>query len=191
MMAVPSWLLEVRRGLCIVAHPDDESMWFGGLILSTPQIDWTVIACSIPRRDPIRAFKFYDACALLGAQGRVLPFVEGDMGSPLNLSLLNLEAAEVVATHNSRGEYGHPHHMQVHEKVCSLNPKRRLTSGYGTGDADVVVSLDNAMWERKRAAILCYDHTTVIDKKPKGQALLDRYGSTFNLREEGYHAICG
>src|SRR6185369_9909067 len=96
------------KRVLVVAHPDDESLFFGGLLASEPG-DWTVISCSIPRTDPIRAWKFFDACEVLGAKPRLLPFSETEF----NISALELSSFDQIVTHNSAGEYGHPQHLQL------------------------------------------------------------------------------
>jgi hypothetical protein len=95
------------RRILVTAHPDDESLWFAGLLLRYPG-PWTVVCCSIPQKDPIRAYTFYDACAWLGARGRVLPWVE-NKDQPLALcalETLDLEGYDLVVTHGRNGEYG-------------------------------------------------------------------------------------
>lgn len=183
-----------RRACCVVAHPDDESMWFAGLILATPHLTWTVIACSIPRRDPERAFKFYSACEDLGAAGRVLPFVEPDATRLDGLEHLDLAGFDLVATHNSAGEYGNPHHVLVHDLVVRQSPVScagLLVTGYGLGPipASRELVVEDFDYARKLAAIGRYDHTTSIDKRPKSEALLARYGARFDLERETYLAL--
>lgn len=183
-----------RRGCCVVAHPDDESMWFAGLLLSTPELDWTVVACSIPRRDPERALRFYTACSELGARAVVLPFVELDAERLAGLEHLDFAGYDLLATHNDAGEYGNPHHVLVYRAVLAASYRHAfglLLSGYGLasippGRELVVEGFD---YERKLAAIRSYDHTTAIDGRPKSEALLARYGEKFNLRRETYHAL--
>ena len=52
----------------IVAHPDDEVLWCGGLLLSHP--GWTAfVACLTRGRDPDRAPRFRRVLERLGAQG--------------------------------------------------------------------------------------------------------------------------
>jgi LmbE family N-acetylglucosaminyl deacetylase len=176
-----------RRAL-VVAHPDDEAMWFAGALIRHPG-DWTIICCSIPRTDPARAWKFHQACAVLGATGKVLPFTETEPGRDLDyLGLLDLAGFEDVLSHNWTGEYGHQHHRSVHQHLAERWPGRLLLSGYGLGahPADHVIDLDTGEMERKLAAIRCYDHVSPSDGLPKSEALLARYGAEFNLQREPY-----
>jgi hypothetical protein len=166
-------------------------MWFAGLLLATPWISWTVIACSIPRRDPVRAVRFYDACEVLGARGIVLPFVEIDVRELAGLEHLDFAPYDLVATHNYVGEYGNPHHIVVASHVLNRAVSASvLVPGYGLDRPGVIdLPLSESDWQTKLAAIRCYDHTTEIDRQPKSEALLARYGSKFDLRRETYHAL--
>jgi LmbE family N-acetylglucosaminyl deacetylase len=74
----------MRRAV-VVAHPDDESIFCGGLLARYAAEDWTVISCSVPLRDghPLeeidRGSKFYFACEVLGfsvKRAEVLAFPE-------------------------------------------------------------------------------------------------------------------
>lgn len=177
-----------RRGAIVVAHPDDESLFFAGVPIRFPG-DWTIICCSIPRRDPIRQWQFFDACGVLGARGRVFPVQEPEScdGQMTSLSEIDLSGFDVIVTHNAAGEYGHAHHRQVHNHVAAHYGNRAFYSGYGSGiSPSVSIALTDAEFARKLAALQCYRHTTPIDGKPKWQALLDRYGAQFDFRNETY-----
>lgn len=177
---------DVRSGAIVVAHPDDETIWCGGL-MARYLFRWTVICCSIPRTDPIRAYKFFEACESLGAKARLLPFVEPEPRLRLgNLDHLDLSEFDVVVTHNVVGEYGHRHHVDVHEHVTEQWPDKTWTIGYGMPTGSAVLDLTDNEMLRKREALRCYDHVSPTDGQPKWQALLARYGSMFDLSVETY-----
>lgn len=170
----------------VVAHPDDESLWFGGLLASEPG-DWTVICCSIPRADPIRAWKFFDACEVLGAKARLLPFVETDAKEPLlHVDIIDLSGFDQIVTHNSVGEYGHGHHIYLNRVLKARYPDKVVTGGYGKAAGSKLVVLNEHQLRIKMAALRCYDHTSPMDGKLKWRALLDRYGAEFDLGVETY-----
>lgn len=170
----------------MVAHCDDESLWFGGLLAAEPG-DWTIICCSIPRTDPERAWKFFDACAVLGAKPRLLPFVEVGPQEPLSrLDLIDLSGFEQIVSHNSVGEYGHKHHVQINRWLSEKWSHRLVTGCYGKGAGEKRIVLDEHQLGIKMAAIRCYDHTSPSDGKPKWRALIDRYGGQFDLGIETY-----
>ena len=175
----------MRRAL-VVAHPDDESLWFGGLLAAEPG-DWTVICCSIPRTDAIRAWKYFAACEVLGARPRLLPFIEAGPNEPLSgLDLIDLSGFDQVVTHNTVGEYGHQHHIQLNRLLTVRYPDKVVTGGYGKAAGSKFISLNEHQMGIKLAALRCYDHTSPTDGKPKWRALLDRYGSQFDLGVETY-----
>lgn len=170
---------KVRNGVLVVAHPDDEILWCGGL-LARFRGRWSVICCSIPRADPIRAWKFFSACASIGTPARLLPFVESDPGLPLrNLEALDLASFDCIVTHNAGGEYGHRHHQSVHGHVMARWAAKTATIGYrqgGQGQERLDLSRDERA--AKLVALRHYDHVAPSDNaRPKWRALLDRYCS--------------
>lgn len=170
----------------VVAHPDDESLWFGGLLAAEPG-DWTVICCSIPRTDPIRAWKFFDACDVLGAKARMIPAVETAPGEALKfVDQIDLSAFEQIVTHGAVGEYGHGHHLQLNRVLRARYPGKVLTGCYGKAPGPKRIALSEHQLGIKMAALRCYDHTSPSDGQPKWRALLDRYGSQFDLGVETY-----
>jgi LmbE family N-acetylglucosaminyl deacetylase len=119
-----------KGGKCavIVAHPDDETLWAGGMILLNPQADWSIITLC-RKSDAERSVKFFKALDRLHAVGYM-----GDMGdspeqSPLNADevqktiedLLPARTFELVITHNPLGEYTrHLRHEETASAVLNL-----------------------------------------------------------------------
>jgi hypothetical protein len=159
----------------VVAHPDDEVLWAGGLPLRFPG-NWTVVCCSTPDKDPLRAEHFFDACDVLGAQGKIYP--EKDIKkTPLKaLDQVNLEEFDHIFTHNRWGEQGHPHHQQVHQYVVSKYRHKKITTfGYrhqqGRGAHSLI--LTETELGRKMLALQQYKEVTSYKVRAKCTGFLD------------------
>lgn len=168
-----------------VAHPDDETMWAGGLIAA---LNWPIVyACSIPVRDPVRADKFLNACAFLESEGRIMPFEEtpGEALPYLDEMMWIMTAFDVIVTHNALGEYGHIHHKQVHGWVINNRSDREIiTFGYGQVPGH---ALPDVLAGKKDRALKCYNHKSPTDGGfTKDEALRRTYGDSFDLFSEGY-----
>jgi LmbE family N-acetylglucosaminyl deacetylase len=170
-----------QRPAVIVAHPDDECLFAAGLVLRNWAKPWTIICCSIPRRDPIRAWKFFDACEVLGAKGRLLPSQESEPSEPLcGLPQVGLlEEFDCIVTHNQWGEYGHTHHQQVARHFADAAGQRRLiTFGYRKdGRGAESIELNERERQLKAQAMRCYNHVLPYEQWewPKWRALEHRY----------------
>ena len=66
----------------IVAHPDDETLWAGGTILSNPLWNCFII-CLCRGNDTDRAPKFYEALNVLKADGIMGDLDDGPEQKPL------------------------------------------------------------------------------------------------------------
>jgi LmbE family N-acetylglucosaminyl deacetylase len=176
----------------VTAHADDESLWFAGVLLRYPG-SWTIICCSVPTRDPIRAYKFFDACEALGARGRLLPLRE-TLDQPLTqLHAIDLSSFDLVVSHGEKGEYGHPHHKQLHKLVKAKCAGRMLASAYGSDQHASELVLTDAEWAGKLEALKSYDHEMNFGGhvRPTWEALIAEYGTPgqhkgFDLRRERY-----
>lgn len=112
----------------IVAHPDDETLWAGGLLLSHPE--WSPVIVSLCRgSDPDRAPKFRRALERLGATGHMGDLDDGPDQMPLStavvqeavLSLLPERSYDLLVTHAPQGEYTrHRRHEEISQAVWVL-----------------------------------------------------------------------
>ncbi|MBL7134328.1 MAG: PIG-L family deacetylase [Phycisphaerae bacterium] len=117
-----------RSAAIIVAHPDDEVIWCGGLLVQNPQWDWTIM--SLCRgKDNDRRRKFDRVCDLLQAQGVISDLDDSnrlklidpviEVGRRIRQYLCDIDFG-ICITHGENGEYGHERHRQVHAEVLRL-----------------------------------------------------------------------
>lgn len=116
----------------IVAHPDDETIFCGGTILSYPGWRWHIV-CVTMQIDTQRLQEFQNAMSLYKNYGvninRYLTLEKVDRNHILSeteidewknsIYQLNL-SPDIVFTHNIMGEYGHNHHMSLSKIVSGL-----------------------------------------------------------------------
>lgn len=112
----------------IVAHPDDETLWAGGTILSHPS--WNCFIISLCRgSDTERAPKFYQALKVLKSEGIMGDLDDGPEQIPLDeeeveqtiMDLLPGKHYNLIISHNPNGEYTrHLRHEEVSKAVINL-----------------------------------------------------------------------
>ena len=164
---------EFTNCVIIVAHPDDEILWAGGLMLLHHETRWTVITLT-RQSDPDRSAKFNNVMKYLGAKGIMgdlddspeqKPLAEKDTRKTI-LSLLPMDKFDMVLTHSRWGEYTrHLRHEETSKSVLALyntkelSAKRMWMFAYEDGggkympkpsrDADVSVWLPDNIWQEK------------------------------------------
>ena len=116
------------RVAIIVAHPDDETLWAGGTILSHPL--WKCfIVCLCRRSDTERATRFHNVLPVLNAKGKMGDLDDGPDQKPLEeneveqaiMALLPHGHFDLILTHNLSGEYTrHLRHEEVSKAVIRL-----------------------------------------------------------------------
>jgi LmbE family N-acetylglucosaminyl deacetylase len=157
----------------VVAHPDDETLWAGGLLLSHPE--WSPFIVTLCRgEDPDRAPRFIKALECLGAKGVMGNLDDGPDQFPLStehmeaaiLSLLPRLEFDILLTHAPQGEYTwHRRHGEVSRAVQELWRDGRIQAralwqfayedGGGTyaprpqKKASFQISLPDAVWQEK------------------------------------------
>ncbi len=121
----------------IVAHPDDETLWVGGTILSHPS--WKCfIVCLCRSSDTERALKFYKALKIFKSDGIMADLDDGPDQKPLDekvvertiLDLLPSKHFDLIITHNPNGEYTrHLRHEEISKAVINLWHTDKISSG--------------------------------------------------------------
>ncbi len=197
--------------LCVVAHPDDETMFCGGTLalLAARGVAVHLVCltrgeggelgeppmCAREELGEVRERELVQAVGKLGGKsltflGYVDPVVGPDdtlsapEHDPLMLAgqivnCIKQFAPEVVLTHGSDGEYGHPAHVLMHTSVLAAvaslkesapmlysfaaayptHPYPRLANA--SDAADVVVDV-SAVLDKKEAAALCHATQTAL-----------------------------
>lgn len=118
----------VKSIAVIVAHPDDETLWAGGTILSHPSNNWFIVSlCRASDKD--RSTRFYNTLKLLNSEGIMGDLDDGPDQIPLNkkeleekiLELLPSKHFDLIITHGLKGEYTqHLRHEEVSKAVTKL-----------------------------------------------------------------------
>jgi LmbE family N-acetylglucosaminyl deacetylase len=165
------------RVAVVVAHPDDETLWAGGLLLSHPE--WSPFIVTLCRGDdPDRAPRFRKALERLGATGIMGRLDDGPAQAPIPIKqvqdaiLLLLPDGEydLVLTHAPQGEYTwHRRHQEVALAVRELWGEGHLRArslwqfayedGGGTHvpqpqqDASFLLTLPKTVWAQKYGII--------------------------------------
>jgi len=157
----------------IVAHPDDETLWTGGVILLHGEMRWTIISLC-RKSDPDRAEKFLRACEKLHARPIMGDLDDGPEQRPLAerdiqktiLSLLPVDKFDLVITHSRWGEYTrHLRHEETAKAVLALRKTGDIRAGQlwmfayeddggkrlprPVRDADLQVWLPEDIWQEK------------------------------------------
>ena len=165
------------RAAVVVAHPDDETLWCGGYILSHPEFYWRLVTlCRASDRD--RAPKFRRVLQQMGAEGEMADLDDGPDQVPLTMvqveetivRLLSGGSYSLILTHGPNGEYTrHRRHEECSQSVVNLwrsggiSTKQLWMFAYEDGghaylprvraDADRRDMLTDDIWLEKRRLI--------------------------------------
>ena len=120
------------NALLLVAHPDDETIFCGGTLLKNPEWNWNVQCLTWKKGSP-RYVQFINAMETYKSHGvNIVEFgslEHTDTGQDLTVTDIaaweeSLERKEfkpdIVFTHNTKGEYGHPHHIAVNQIATEI-----------------------------------------------------------------------
>ena len=157
----------MKTGLVVVAHPDDETIWMGGKILSSKDIKWTIFSlCREDDKD--RAPKFKKVCRFYEAKG-IISDLEDEEIMNIKESLPEVKKRLVrklrrknftyIFSHGYNGEYGHKRHVGVHLAIKNLVAKNILTCdklfffAYNSKRRDLVFNLNKEILKTKRDII--------------------------------------
>jgi LmbE family N-acetylglucosaminyl deacetylase len=165
------------RAVVVVAHPDDETLWCGGYVLTHPEFLWRVVTLC-RAADPDRAPRFRRVLQRLDAEGEMADLDDGPDQVPLPLGqvrdtcarLLDGTSYNLILTHGPNGEYTqHRRHAECCQSVIELwrsgvvDTKRLWLFAYEDGgraylprvrgDADRRDVLTDDVWHEKHRLI--------------------------------------
>lgn len=120
----------------MVAHPDDEIIWMGGVIIRHPTWHWTIVSlCRATDLD--RVPRFYGVARKLGMNAFISDLDDSPILAPLSCDLHEIKDRisgfisgdyDLIFTHGKSGEYTrHERHEQVHKAVQEMTESRSLS----------------------------------------------------------------
>jgi len=165
-----------KKVLVIVAHPDDETIWTGGMLLANRSGWKTTIISLCRKKDKDRAPRFKKACKIYSAKCFMLNLDDSEKGYYKKIKTDDIIKRikkfidgkyDYVFTHGKNGEYGHIRHKEIHKAVAEMlkNEELRckkifffayLRKGKFCGadkNADKFIKLSNLIFKRKKCLI--------------------------------------
>lgn len=168
----------MKQVAIIVAHPNDETLWAGGTILSNPH--WKCfIVCLCRADDRDRSQRFFKALKVLRSEGIMGNLNDGPEQEPLAemvvenkiLMLLPSKPFDLIITHDPAGDYSrHLRHEETGTAVIALwnsgkiSSKKLWTFAYEDGnnayypkpkkDATICKLLTKQLWQKKYNIII-------------------------------------
>lgn len=142
--------------LLVVAHPDDETLFFSAALLNLKNKPWRVVCVTDANADGFgkaRALQFKKACKMLGVQ----KFEQWDFPdiyeqrldlNRLKEKLLSLPKPFEVFSHGVTGEYGHPHHQDLGYLTSQIFKCPVWAPAYNC-EADKVIALSEKQYQLK------------------------------------------
>lgn len=117
------------RCLVVVAHPDDESIWMGGLMLRHKDWEWHVL--SLCRADDAdREPRFHRAARELGVREHISDLDDSPILAPLSPDLREIKERihdlvpadfDLIFSHGPAGEYAyHLRHAEVSRAISEM-----------------------------------------------------------------------
>ena len=126
---------KAKFNLVVVAHPDDETLYFSGLLQSLRSLPWRVICVTDGNADgngQVRHDQFMTAMKhhrVKTAEMWDFPDIyERRLHIGQLAQRLSVLQPQKVFTHGILGEYGHPHHQDVSMAVHEAYPKKPVLS---------------------------------------------------------------
>lgn len=123
-----------KKVLVIVAHPDDETIWMGGTLLSNIT-NWNLTILSLCRMDDKdRAPKFKKVCRILKAKCFMSDLEDEKLNDiPISEAVKRIKkhsnkSYDYIFTHGTNGEYGHKRHIDVNKAVLEMLKKKILSA---------------------------------------------------------------
>ena len=137
------------KAIVMVAHPDDCVIFAYSFMHAYPELDWTVCYLTY-EADDYRGSELKAFWDRRGIKTKFLGYVD-DWHDIENKQISFDEArawidiqeavssSDIVLTHDADGDYGHLHHVMVHQAVADYHPNMITFAGVGKGNAKFVI----------------------------------------------------
>lgn len=161
------------RACVLVAHPDDEVLWAGGLVMMHPEWLWEIFTLC-RASDPDRAPKFFKTLSILNASGEMAdlddepgqdPLLESDVQKQV-LTWVGKGHYDLLLSHGPNGEYTHHRrHEETSKAVQTLWKKGQINAAelwlfaysdnrgehppHAIADAPIKIKLPAHIWQKK------------------------------------------
>ena len=122
------------QAVMVVAHPDDCIIFGWAIFNKMKDWDWRIVYLTYtedsPRGQEISKFwqEFSVPVSFCGVNDNYQDLATGrlsfDYDTASNELLSYLQPADVIVTHNSQGEYGHPHHIFVNNVLQNIGTQK-------------------------------------------------------------------
>lgn len=139
--------------LIIVAHPDDELLFFSKYLLNYQNI---LVLCMTNGGNRVRLCEFTDIMKFIGCKYKIFNFkdsqyIEWDEKKVLKKinKFLKIKKWKKVITHNREGEYGHIQHKQLNKIIRNLKLENIYTSNSEEPLVKMKNKLSNSEYEKK------------------------------------------
>jgi hypothetical protein len=132
------------KAIVMVAHPDDCIIFAYSFMHAYPELDWTVCYLTY-KADDYRGSELKDFWDRRGIATKFLDYV--DDWHDIEKKKISFDEArawidiqeavsehDIVLTHNHEGDYGHLHHVFVHQAVADYHPNMVTFAGPGKGN---------------------------------------------------------
>ncbi|MFA5857037.1 MAG: PIG-L family deacetylase [Candidatus Pacearchaeota archaeon] len=124
-----------KKVLVIVAHPDDETIWMGGMLIRNNLLNerWDTTIITLCRRDDSdRAPKFKKVCDILHSKSCMSDLEDDDLNPATHEEIKSRimkfadNKYDIIFTHGKHGEYGHQRHVEVHDAVKRMIDEKNI-----------------------------------------------------------------
>jgi hypothetical protein len=137
------------KAIAMVAHPDDCVIFAYSFMHAHPNLDWTVCYLTYEADDyrgsELKAFwdKRRISTKFLGYVDNWHDIENKQISFDEACAWIDIQEAvggqDIVVTHNAEGDYGHLHHVFVHNAVLNYHPDAVTFSKIGQGNARFVI----------------------------------------------------